>query len=82
MQDSTYSAIKQLPKNKKGVYLMIEGSESNWEGQNHEYRNAMSEMKEFEKTLEEASSFAKKDKNTLVITTDDHSTGGISYRAD
>lgn len=82
LQDMTSSAIKQLSKNKKGFFLMVEGSQIDWAGHDHDIVSAMSEMKDFEKAFEEAIRFAKKDKNTLVITTADHSTGGLSFGAD
>ena len=58
---------------------MVEGSQIDWAGHDHDIVSAMSEMKDFEKAFEEAIRFAKKDKNTLVITTADHSTGGLSF---
>lgn len=41
----------------------------------------MSEMEDFEKAYKAAIDFAKKDKNTLVVATADHSTGGFSIAA-
>ncbi|MGE6630807.1 alkaline phosphatase [Bacillus sp. NPDC077027] len=81
LKEMTSSAIKQLSKNKKGFFLMVEGSQIDWAGHDHDIVSAMSEVADFEKAYEEAIRFAKKDQNTLVIATADHSTGGLSFGA-
>ncbi|MFB8733563.1 alkaline phosphatase [Bacillus sp. SL00103] len=40
---------------------------------------AMSEMEDFEKAVQTALQFAKKDQETLVVITADHATGGFSF---
>jgi alkaline phosphatase len=42
----------------------------------------MSDMQDFEAAYEEAIEFAKNNKNTLVVTTADHSTGGMTMGRD
>ncbi|PWI26498.1 alkaline phosphatase [Kurthia sibirica] len=74
----TNAAIKQLDKNKKGFFLMVEGSQIDWAGHDNDIVGAMSEMSDFEQAFEAAIAFAKKDKHTLVVATADHSTGGFS----
>ncbi len=81
LADMTNSAIKQLSKDKDGFFLMIEGSQIDWAGHDNDIVGAMSEMKDFEKAFQAAINYAKKDKNTLVVATADHSTGGFSLAA-
>lgn len=81
LQEMTQSAIQRLSKNKKGFFLMVEGSQIDWAGHDNDIVAAMSEMEDFEKAFQTAINFAKKDKNTLVIATADHSTGGLSVGA-
>jgi alkaline phosphatase len=82
LEEMTTSAINRLSKNKKGFFLMIEGSQIDWAGHDNDVVGAMSEMEDFEKAFNAAIEFAKKDKHTLVVATADHSTGGFSVGAD
>ncbi|MGR3205809.1 alkaline phosphatase [Bacillus glycinifermentans] len=82
LQDMTKSAIERLNQNKKGFFLMVEGSQIDWAGHDNDIVGAMSEMKDFEKAFKAAVDFAKKDKHTLVIATADHSTGGMTVGTD
>lgn len=78
----TNAAIKRLDSNKKGFFLMVEGSQIDWAGHDNDIVGAMSEMEDFERAFKAAIAFAKKDKHTLVVATADHSTGGYSIGAD
>lgn len=82
LQDMTTSAIQRLNKDKDGFFLMIEGSQVDWAGHDNDIVGAMSETEDFEKAFKAAIEFAKKDKNTLVVATADHSTGGYSIGSD
>nr|WP_243649515.1 alkaline phosphatase [Baia soyae] len=81
LQEMTKSAINRLDQNEKGFFLMVEGSQIDWAGHDNDIVGAMSEMQDFEKAFQVAIDFAKKDKHTLVVTTADHSTGGLSVGA-
>ena len=81
LQDMTKAAIQRLSKNKDGFFLMVEGSQIDWAGHDNDVVASMSEMADFEKAFKEAIDFAKKDGNTLVVATADHSTGGFSIGA-
>jgi alkaline phosphatase len=81
LEEMTKTAINSLNKNKKGFFLMVEGSQIDWAGHDNDIVAAMSEMEDFEKAYKAAIDFAKKDKNTLVVATADHSTGGFSIAA-
>jgi len=76
--DMTKKAISHLNKNKNGFFLMIEGSQIDWAGHNNDEEYLLQEMDDFNKAIEAALEFAKKDGNTLVVITADHETGGMS----
>ncbi|WP_215193009.1 alkaline phosphatase [Exiguobacterium sp. s95] len=82
LEQMTNAAIKRLDTNKKGFFLMVEGSQIDWAGHDNDIVSAMSEMEDFERAFKAAIAFAKKDKHTLVVATADHSTGGYSIGAD
>ncbi len=75
---STEVALDLLKSNKKGMFLMIEGSQIDWGGHGNDTQYIIDEMIDFDNTIGKVLDFAKKDGNTLVIITADHETGGFS----
>ncbi|AQS55978.1 alkaline phosphatase [Novibacillus thermophilus] len=82
LEEMTNFAIERLSKNRKGFFLMVEGSQIDWAGHDNDIVAAMSEMQDFEEAFQAAIDFAKKDGRTLVVATADHSTGGLSIGRD
>ncbi|MGE6897429.1 alkaline phosphatase [Priestia flexa] len=82
LEEMTTTALSKLSKDKDGFFLMVEGSQVDWAAHDNDIVGVMSEMDDFEKAFKAAIEFAKKDKNTLVVTTADHSTGGFTIGAD
>lgn len=82
LKEMTNSALDRLNKNDDGFFLMVEGSQIDWAGHDNDVVAGMSEMEDFEQAFQSAIEFAKKDKHTLVITTADHSTGGMTMGRD
>lgn len=78
LKEMTETALKVLNKDKDGFFLMVEGSQIDWAGHDHDAAWAMKDSEAFEKALESVLEFAKKDKNTLVVVAGDHDTGGMS----
>ncbi len=72
------TAISILSKNKNGFYLMIEGSQIDWGGHANNTVYVVEDMLDFDKVIGQAIEFAAKDKNTLVVVTADHETGGMA----
>lgn len=70
-------AIEYLSQ-KDNFFLMIEGSQIDWEGHNNNSEGIIAEMIDFDEAIGEVLEFAKADGNTLVIVTADHETGGYS----
>lgn len=65
-------------RNDKGFFLMIEGSQIDWGGHQNNAEQLFSELKDFNTTIGRILKFAQKDKETLVIVTADHETGGFA----
>ncbi|ADC50677.1 alkaline phosphatase [Alkalihalophilus pseudofirmus OF4] len=78
LADMTTAALHSLSNNKKGFFLMVEGSQIDWAGHAHDAAWAMKDSEAFEMAVEEALEFAKKDGKTLVVVAGDHDTGGMS----
>ncbi len=78
LPESTVAALDILDNNKKGFFLMIEGSQIDWASHDNNAENVVKEMLDFDETIGKVLDFAEQDKNTLVIITADHETGGMT----
>jgi alkaline phosphatase len=74
-------AIKILKKNRKGFFLMVEGSQIDWGGHDNNLDYIVEEMIDFDNAIGKVLDFALRDKQTLVIITADHETGGLALTA-
>lgn len=74
----TNKAIQYFDQKKNGFFLMIEGSQIDWGGHNNDLNYTVSELIDFDKAVKIAYDYAQSNKNTLVIVTADHETGGLS----
>jgi alkaline phosphatase len=72
------TAIDILDNNKKGFFLMIEGSQIDWGGHQNNTIYLVEEMLDFDRTIGKVLEFASKNKETLIVITADHETGGFS----
>ena len=75
---STETAIRILSNNKKGFFLMVEGSMIDWGGHQNSLPYIVEEMLDFDRTIGKALEFAAQDGETLVIVTADHETSGLA----
>lgn len=78
LPDATEAAINILHKNKKGLFLLVEGSQVDWAGHDNNSSQLIKEVLDFDQAVGRVIDFAQKDKQTLVIITADHETGGLS----
>lgn len=65
-------------RSENGFFLMIEGSQIDWGGHANDAAYVLSEVREFDAIIDICFDFARRDKNTLVVVTSDHETGGFS----
>jgi alkaline phosphatase len=75
---ATNFAIDYLKKNKKGFFLMVEGSQIDWGGHDNDAEYIRRELNDFDIAIGKALDFAELNGNTLVIVTADHETGGFA----
>lgn len=78
LAEMTETAIDALSLDKDGFFLMVEGSQIDWAGEENDAAYAMHDTKAFEEAVQEAIEFAQQDGKTLVIIAGDHETGGMS----
>jgi len=75
---STQTALNILNQNKKGFFIMIEGSQIDWGGHQNNTGYIVKEMLDFDQAIGKALEFAANDGETLIIVTADHETGGFA----
>ena len=75
---ATETAIDILSNDKEGFFLMIEGSQIDWGGHAASTIYVCEDMLDFDQVIGQVLEFAAKDKETLVIVTADHETGGMA----
>jgi len=78
LQVATQTALNVLSTKKNGFFLMVEGSQIDWGGHANDITYIIEETLDFDKAIGIALEFAAKDKNTLVVITADHETGGLT----
>lgn len=75
----TEKALSLLDK--KPFFLLIEASQIDWCGHANDIACALAEMHDMAETLKVARAYADKRRNTIVVATADHGTGGLSIGA-
>lgn len=71
-------ALSRFKNKEKGFFILVEGAQIDWGGDENDQSYLISEMLDFDRTVGKAINFAQVDGNTLVIITGDHETGGYS----
>jgi len=74
---STQKAIEILSAQPNGFFLMVEGSQIDWGGHANLINYVTSELIDFDNAVGAALAFAENNKETLIIVTSDHETGGL-----
>lgn len=75
---ATKKAIEILSRNEKGFFLVVEGSQIDWGNHQNNILYQTEEMLDFDKVIGHVLEFAAMDRETLVIVTADHETGGLA----
>jgi alkaline phosphatase len=75
---ATETALNILDNNNNGFFLMVEGSQIDWGGHAGSTIYITEDMLDFDKVIGKALEFAAKDKETLIVITADHETGGMA----
>ena len=77
LEDSAEKALELLD-NRKGFFLMIEGSQIDDWAHRNKVGHMAEELFDFDKTIGKVLQWAENDGHTLVVITADHGTGGIT----
>ena len=75
---ATQTAINLLSQNKKGFFLMVEGSEIDFLAHENKTPGVVLETLDFDRAIGAALKFAAANRETLIIVTADHETGGMT----
>jgi alkaline phosphatase len=75
---ATETAINLLSQSKKGFFLMVEGSDIDHLAHSNSTPGVVMETLDFDKAIGTALKFAAGNKETLIIVTADHETGGMT----
>ncbi|MEN3008838.1 alkaline phosphatase [Pseudothermotoga sp.] len=78
LYEMVQKALELLSKDGEPFFLMVEGSQIDWEAHGNDPYGVWKEVVEFDKAIGVALEFAKKNPDTLIIVTSDHETGGLS----
>lgn len=71
-------ALKDLSTSRKGFFLMIEGGLIDKSAHGNNLALCVQEVLEFDRTVRQVMDWARDRKDTLVVVTADHETGGLS----
>jgi alkaline phosphatase len=78
-------ALRILSQSPKGFFLMIEGSQIDWGGHANDYEYAVNEAADFDDAVAAVQRFLREtglERDTLVVVTADHETGGLALGGD
>lgn len=75
---ATKNGLSFLKNKKMPFFLMTEGAKIDSYGHENDIKGVITESISFDKAISEALKFADADKNTLIIITADHETGGLT----
>lgn len=78
LKKALQKTLQQLSRSEKGFFLMVEGSRIDHGGHYNNLDYLVREMLDFDVAVGEALQFADQQKETTVIVTADHETGGLS----
>ncbi len=70
-------ALDILSKDGEPFFLMVEGSQIDWEAHGNDVYGVWKEVVEFDNAVKVALDFAEKHPDTLIVITADHETGGL-----
>lgn len=82
LPEATAKALEILTanakSNKKGFFLMVEGSQIDGKAHGNDLEGMVAELKDFDNAVKVAFDYADSHEGTLVVVTADHETGGLT----
>ena len=76
-REMTSYALDYLDDKCNGFFLMTEGSQIDWAGHSNDVEYMIREFKDFDLTIKDLINFVTANKDTLLLITADHETGGL-----
>ena len=76
-REMTNYALDYLDDKCNGFFLMTEGSQIDWAGHSNDVEYMIREFKDFDLTIKDLINFVSANKDTLLLITADHETGGL-----
>ena len=76
-REMTSYALDYLDDKCNGFFLMTEGSQIDWAGHSNDVEYMIREFKDFDLTIKDLINFVSANKDTLLLITADHETGGL-----
>ena len=76
--DMTRKAIELLSPDPDGFFLLVEGSQVDWACHANDPAHLLGDLLMFDRAVQAALDFARKDGHTLVLAFSDHNCGGMS----
>ena len=77
MTQVALSFLEEKSQNCAGFFLMSEGSQIDWAGHDNNVEYMLVEFADFDAAVQAATNFAVENKDTLILVTADHATGGL-----
>lgn len=77
LSEMTLKAIELLEGTPEGFFLMVEGARIDHSGHSNDIQRNIHETLEFDRTVRSVMNWAASRRDTLVIVTSDHETGGL-----
>jgi len=82
LPNSTQLILKRLEERKSPFFMLVEGSQIDWGGHDNDADYVISELLDFNRSVEIVLAYLANHPNTLVVITADHETGGLSLLDD
>ena len=78
LDDIIEATIQKLENFDNPFFILVEGSQIDWAEHDNDPEYLLSEMLEFDEAIDISYKYAEESKNTLVVVTADHETGGAA----
>jgi len=81
LPEMTRAALEVLDHDPEGFFLMVEGSQPDWRGHDHEPLDVIvAEMLDLDRAIGVALEYQGQHPETLIVVTGDHETGGLAIQ--
>jgi alkaline phosphatase len=78
LAEMTAKALEVLAQNPRGFFLMVEGSQIDWACHANDPGHLVGDLLAYDRAVQVALDFARRDGHTLLLAMSDHNTGGMS----